>query len=97
MSWWTVALIVVIALAVYTWPPTPRAIGRLAERFVGEIGVLAKAKRNRTDLLRWIVRRPALFVLNSAGETAQLAMNGVDARLKALAGVKTSSLAGCPF
>jgi hypothetical protein len=96
MTRWIVCA-VVVSLLVYLGPPTPRALGRLLKRLVGYIGVLAKAKRNRTDLLGWIVRRPALVAANYGGEIAQIAMNGVDTRLKVLAGVKTSSIAGCPF
>lgn len=72
-------------------------LGRFVKRLIGEIRVLSRAKRNRTDFLAFEMRRPALFVYNSAAEMAQLAMNGVDPRLKALAGVKASSMAGCPF
>lgn len=72
-------------------------LGRFVKRFVGEMRVLSRAKRNRTDFLAYEIRRPSLFVYNSVAEMAQLAMNGVDPRLKALAGVKASSMAGCPF
>jgi hypothetical protein len=64
---------------------------------VGEGRVLARARRNRTDLLRWLIRRPAILAAVNAYELAQIASNRVDARLKCLAGVKTSSLVGCPF
>ena len=97
MNWWIVALIVAVALVVYLWPVTPRTLGRLAKRLVGYAGVLSKAKHNRFDVYGWMIRRPALLATSNAGEFAQIAMNGVDARVKVLAGVKTSSLAGCPF
>ena len=94
--WWIVAVVVAVFL-VSVWPPTPRALARFAKRFAIEARVLSRAKRNRTDFLGYAIRRPALFVANNAGEVAQLAMNGVDPRLKILASVKASSLAGCPF
>lgn len=49
------------------------------------------------DLIRLLRRRPALLLGVNAFEMAQLAAGRVDARLKALAQVKTSALVGCPF
>lgn len=96
MIWWIVGVVVVLFL-VYVWPPTPRALGHLMKRLAAELRVLSRAKRNRTDFLGYAIRRPALFVANNAGEMAQIAMNGVDPRVKILASVKASMLAGCPF
>jgi hypothetical protein len=61
------------------------------------LSTLLRAKRNRTDLLRFLVRRPALLVGVGTYETALLASGAVDSRLKALAQIKASSLVGCPF
>jgi hypothetical protein len=61
------------------------------------LSVLPRARRNRTDLVRYMVRRPALLLAIGGYETALLASGAVDARLKALAQIKTSSLIGCPF
>jgi hypothetical protein len=66
-------------------------------RVRAELSTLLKAKRNRTDLLRYLIRRPALLVAVGTYETALLASGSVDSRLKALAQIKTSSLIGCPF
>jgi hypothetical protein len=92
---WLIAGIVFLVVAL--WPPTPRALGRLARRLLGYTKILPRAKRNRTDYLRWLVRRPALFAAVNAYEASFLAGNGVDLRLKYLASLKASSLTGCPF
>jgi hypothetical protein len=49
------------------------------------------------DLLRYLVRRPALLAGASVYEAALLVSSRVDSRRKALAQVKTSALIGCPF
>jgi alkylhydroperoxidase family enzyme len=58
--------------------------------------VMRQAKRP-LDLLRLLRRRPALLLAVNAYEMALMASNRVDARLKALAQIKTSALIGCPF
>jgi alkylhydroperoxidase family enzyme len=58
--------------------------------------VMRQAKRP-LDLLRLLRRRPALLLAVNAYETALMACNRVEARLKALAQIKTSALIGCPF
>ena len=70
---------------------------RLLRRLLAYGRVLPSARRNRTDLLRHLVRRPAILAAVGAYETAVLASNRVDARLKYLATTKASSLIGCPF
>jgi hypothetical protein len=64
-----------------------RAVGR----------VLPRAKRNRADALRYLVRRPTLAWAISTYEMALLMSSRADNRLKALAQIKTSALVGCPF
>jgi len=59
--------------------------------------IVPKARRNRTDLARYLVRRPALLAAVAAYETALFASNRADNRLKVLGGLKASSLVGCPF
>jgi hypothetical protein len=59
--------------------------------------VMARARRNRTDLLRYLIYRPAILGAVAAYESAVLAGSQTDTRLKALACLKTSSLIGCPF
>src|SRR6266699_4932284 len=70
---------------------------RLVRRLSAYLRVMPRARSNRTDLLRYLIRRPALLAAVGAYETAVLVSNRVDPRLKYLAMLKTSSLAGCPF
>jgi hypothetical protein len=49
------------------------------------------------DVLRLLLKRPALLAAVGTYETALLASGRVDSRIKALAELKTSSLIGCPF
>jgi len=60
--------------------------------------VLTRTRYGRTpDVVRLLVRRPAIAVGVSAYETGLLLSGRVEPRLKALAAVKTSALIGCPF
>jgi hypothetical protein len=93
--WIVVAVIAFGLLAL--WPPTPKSIARLLRRVAVNARVLPRAKRNRLDLIGWIVRRPALLTAINAYETAIILCNGADTRMKYLATLKASSLAGCPF
>jgi len=47
--------------------------------------------------MRLLRRRPALMMAVNGFEMALLATSRVEARLKALAQIKTSALIGCPF
>jgi hypothetical protein len=49
------------------------------------------------DLLRLLLKRPAILMGISTYETALLLSGKADSRLKALASLKTGSLVGCPF
>ncbi len=49
------------------------------------------------DLLRLLLKRPAILMGTGGYETALLVSSKVDSRLKALASIKTGSLVGCPF
>ena len=73
-----------------------RRMFAIAAKVKAYIGVLRKAKRP-LELLRLLRRRPALLLGVNAFEMALLASGRVDARLKALAQIKTSALIGCPF
>lgn len=57
----------------------------------------AGARRNRTDLAGWLVRRPWLLAAVGCYETALLLSNRLDPRLKELAELKAASLVGCEF
>ncbi len=70
---------------------------RLTRRISSYARILPRARRNHTDLVRWMVRRPQILAGMAAYETGLIAANKADARLKALAGLRTSSLIGCPF
>jgi hypothetical protein len=70
---------------------------RLLRRLLAYARILPNGRRNRTDALRYLIRRPALLAAIGAYETAVLASNRVDPRLKYLAVLKSSSLVGCPF
>lgn len=70
---------------------------RLARRLTATAAVLRRGRRNRTDLLRYLVRRPALLTAVSAYEGALMVSNRADARLKYLATLRVSSLVGCPY
>ena len=70
---------------------------RTWHKIASEARVLSKAKRNRVDLLRYLVRRPALFAAVAAYEAALLFSSRTDNRLKLLGQVKAAALIGCPF
>jgi len=54
-------------------------------------------RRASPDLVRLLLRRPAIMVAVGTYELGLMASSRVDARLKTLASLKTSSLIGCPF
>ena len=62
-----------------------------------ELRVLTRAKRNRTDALRYLIRRPALMAAISGYEGALLVSSRAKSRHKVLAQLMASSLIGCPF
>jgi hypothetical protein len=82
MTLWVIAGILGVLVVAALWPPTPRALGRLARRLYAYASILPRARRNRADYLRWLVRRPAIFAAVNAYETAVLTGNSVDPRLK---------------
>lgn len=60
--------------------------------------VIARARNRRMpDLLRLLMKRPAIMAGVGTYETALLASGKVDMRLKTLAQIKAASLIGCPF
>jgi hypothetical protein len=60
-------------------------------------GRVMRRRKRPLELLRLLRRRPALMMAVNVYETALLVSGRVDARLKALAQIKTSALVGCPF
>ena len=69
---------------------------RLLDKLRAYTKVLRSAKRP-IETMRLLRRRPALLMAVNGYEVALLASSRVDARLKALAQIKTSALIGCPF
>jgi hypothetical protein len=59
--------------------------------------VLPRAKRNHTDLIRWMVRRPQLLAGIGAYEAGLFTAARAGDRAKSLAQLRVSSLIGCPF
>jgi alkylhydroperoxidase family enzyme len=70
---------------------------RLLRRLDAYRQIMSKPNRNKTDLLRYLVRRPAILAAVSTYETAVLVSNKVDPRVKTLAALRASSVIGCPF
>jgi hypothetical protein len=70
---------------------------RTLRKILAELRVLPRASRNRTDLLRYLIRRPALLAAVGVYETGLLLSSRAETRLKMLAGIRASSLVGCPF
>ena len=69
---------------------------RLLDKLRAYAKILRSAKRP-IETMRLLRRRPALMMAVNGMETALLATSRVEARLKALAQIKTSALIGCPF
>lgn len=59
--------------------------------------VLPSARRHRTDLLRWLVRRPQLLAGTAVYEGALLASARVEPALKALAELKAAAIINCEY
>ncbi|WP_378737387.1 carboxymuconolactone decarboxylase family protein [Nocardia brasiliensis] len=56
-----------------------------------------QAKRNRSDLVGWLVRRPQILFSTMIYETALIFSNRLDPKLKELAELKTAGLVNCEF
>ncbi len=68
------------------------------DKLRGHGKVFARGRyRGAPDLLRLLLKRPAILAGVGGYETALLVSGRVESRLKALAQIKTSSLVGCPF
>lgn len=70
---------------------------RLLLRLRAYARIMRKATRNQTDATKYLVRRPAIMAAVGVYEAAVLFSNRVDVRAKYLAGMRASSLIGCPF
>jgi hypothetical protein len=70
----------------------------LASRLRAVGSVMARARGGPTpDVWRLLQQRPAILLGVVAYELGLVASNRLDGRLKALAGLKTAALVGCPF
>lgn len=79
----------------------------LAEHNGGDMGiidrarayatVLPTARRNRTDLVRWMSRRPQLLAAIGVYEAGLFTSGRAPDRAKALVQLRVSSLVGCLF
>lgn len=61
------------------------------------VGILFKARRNRLDLVKALVRRPQLACSTIVFEMGVALSARVDARLKILAEMKTASIVACEY
>lgn len=64
-----------------------RVFGRLIPRY----------REVPPDILRLLIKRPAIFGAIGTYETALMMSGKMDSRLKSLAMLKSSALIGCPF
>lgn len=70
---------------------------RMLKRIWIHLRVLARARRNRTDLLAWLGRRPWLLTGVAWFEMALLLSNRTESTLKGLAGCKAAAMVNCEF
>jgi len=70
---------------------------RALRQVVDTLRVLARARRNRLDLLRALSRRPQLLLGTGVFELAMALSASVEARLKILAELKVAALVSCEF
>lgn len=70
---------------------------RLLHRVATIARTVARSRRHRADLPRWLVRRPQLLLGTIAYEIATLASNRVQPRLKTLAELKAAALVTCEY
>ncbi len=70
---------------------------RLLKRLRAYLRIAPRGRRNSTDAVRYLIRRPALLGAIAGYETAVMVSNRLEPRLKYLATMKASGLTGCPF
>lgn len=69
----------------------------LIRKLIAYPKVLARGNRNKTDLLRYLWRKPALFAAIQSYEAAVLISSSVSSELKSLAQIRAAGRIGCPF
>ena len=70
---------------------------RVFDRIRALTRVLRSARRNRTDFVRAMARRPQLLVAHAAFESGILLSARVEGRLKQLAELKVAAIVGCEY
>ncbi|MEV0034023.1 carboxymuconolactone decarboxylase family protein [Nocardia sp. NPDC050793] len=70
---------------------------RTVRRIRSHLRAFRRARRNRTDLVGWLGRRPQLLVSTAVYETMSIFANRLDTHLKDLAELKTAGLVNCEF
>ena len=70
---------------------------RTLRQLRASIGTLMRARRNRTDLVRALARRPQLLLGTAAHETAIGLSARVEPRLKLLAELEVAALVACEY
>lgn len=73
------------------------SIRRVIVKALAYARVIPRARRNHLDLVKNLVRRPAIGIADLTYEIAAFVSSSVDHRLKYLASAKVSSRIGCPF
>lgn len=69
----------------------------ILKRIWVHLKVLRKARRNRGDLLGWLVRRPQLLLAQGTYESSLLLMGRMPSDLKTLAVAKAAMVVNCEF
>ena len=78
-------------------PARPHKHFRGLRTLVRYVRAFARAKRHRTDFVRWLVRRPQLLAANGMYEAAIMFSNRTDTTLKELGELKAAALISCEF
>ena len=73
------------------------SIRKVVAKAIAYARVIPRARRNRLDLVKNLIRRPAIGLAVLTYEGAAFMSSSVDHRLKYLASAKVSSRIGCPF
>ncbi|MEV0708402.1 carboxymuconolactone decarboxylase family protein [Nocardia aurea] len=70
---------------------------RALTRMRHTLAALGNAKRHRSDLGGWLIRRPQLLVATGVYESMLLLSNRLDPKLKELAELKAAGMVNCEF
>jgi AhpD family alkylhydroperoxidase len=69
----------------------------IVKRIWHHLVIFRKARRNRGDLLGWLIRRPQLLLAQGTYESSLLLMGRVPSPLKSLAVAKAAMIVNCEF